>query len=140
MRKLLVLVLVLPLLGGCAGAAEKVLNLPTGVLTQSVQNPITREHLYRLENGLVVGVSALQSYKNLCENGTLQSNCIQVVATMQTYVRRARPLLRQLRVFVRKNDQVNAKVVYQNVQQLIAEFRGTAAQYGIQIPAGAGGV
>lgn len=136
MRKLTLIVPVLLLLGGCAGIAETAIGLPSGVLTTSVQNPVTREHLFRLENGLIVGVTALQTYKNQCENGNLASSCIQVVATMQAYVRRARPLLRQLRTFVRKNDQVNARVVFTTIQSLITEFRGVAAANGVVIPAG----
>lgn len=121
-------------LGGCAGMAEQALNLPSGVLTQSVSNPVTREHLYRLENGLIVGVTALNSYKKLCNSGQLPSNCIATVATLQSYVKRGRPLLRQLRTFVRKNDQVNARVVFDQVQMLLVELRGTAAAAGIPIP------
>lgn len=121
-------------LGGCAGMAEQALNLPSGILTQSVQNPVTRDHLYRLENGLIVGVTALNSYKKLCESGQLAANCIATVATLQAYVRRGRPLLRQLRIFVRKNDQVNARVVFDQVQMILVELRGTAAAAGIPIP------
>jgi len=135
MRKLILIVPVLLLLGGCAGIAETAIGLPSGVLTTSVQNPVTREHLYRLENGLIVGVTALQTYKNQCENRNLEASCIQVVAVMQAYVKRARPLLRQLRTFVRKNDQVNARVVFTTIQSLITEFRGVAAANGIPLPA-----
>lgn len=134
MKRMVPLVLVLSLLGGCAGVAETALNLPTGVLTKSVQNPVTPAILYRLENGLVVGVSAMQAYKTQCENGTLASSCIQVVQTMQAYVKRARPLLRQLRTFVRKNDQVNAQVVFTTIRSLITEFRNVAATHGVQLP------
>jgi hypothetical protein len=134
MRKLILIVPMLLLLGGCAGIAETAIGLPSGVLTQSVQNPVTREHLFRLENGLIVGVTALQAYKNQCENGNLPASCIQVVETLQAYTRRAKPLLRQLRVFVRKNDQVNARVVFTTIQSLIGGFRGVAASVGIPIP------
>lgn len=134
MRKLILIVLLLWPLGGCASVAENALQLPSGVLTQSIQNPVTRAHLYRLENGLIVGVSALQSYKRLCENGTIDVSCVGVVARLQGYVRQARPALRALRTFVRRNDQVNARVAFSTLQNIIAEFRGTAAAAGIQLP------
>lgn len=135
MRKL---ILVIPLLflplGGCASLAEGALNLPTGILTESVQNPVTRNHLYRLENGLIVGVTALNSYKRLCNEGTLPANCIPIIEKLQAIVKQARPVLRQLRIFVRKNDQVNAKIMFVTVQNLVAEFRATAQSAGIPIP------
>lgn len=139
MKKLILIVPVLLLLGGCAGTlpslAEGALNLPSGVLTTSVQNPVTREHLYRLENGLVVAVTAVQTYKNYCNTRPVGDRCDAVVATMQTYVKRARPLLRSLRTFVRKNDQVNAKVVFTTIQNLIGEFRLYASANGVPLPA-----
>jgi hypothetical protein len=133
-KKLTFVVPVLLLLGGCAGLAENALGLPNGVLTQSVQNPIKKSDLYRLENGLSAGVAALQTYKNYCEGQPVGDRCDAVVATAQKYIARARPLLRSLRTFVRKNDQVNAKVVFTTVQGLIAEFRGFATQNGIPLP------
>lgn len=121
--------------GGCAGIAEQALNLPSGVLTQNIQNPITRDHLYRIENGLIVAVTALQQYKNLCENGTLANNCIGTVATLQVYVKRSRPLIRQLRSFVRQNDQINARVVFSELRTLLGEARNIAVAAGVQVPA-----
>jgi hypothetical protein len=96
---------------------------------------VTRDHLFRLENGLIVGVTALQQYKNLCEAGTLANNCIGTVQAMQGYVKQARPLLRQLRTFVRKNDQVNARVIFTQIRSLLGEVRNIAAANGINVPA-----
>jgi hypothetical protein len=137
MRKMLMVlaIVAMPALGGCAAIAEGALNLPTGVLTQDYRNPITRDHLFRLENGLIVGVTALQQYKNLCEAGTLANNCIGTVQAMQGYVKQARPLLRQLRTFVRKNDQVNARVIFTQIRSLLGEVRNIAAANGINVPA-----
>lgn len=132
-RLILVCALILPL-SGCASVAESVIGLPTGILTRSVENPVTRDHLFRLENGLIVGVAALNTYKQYCEGRPVGNRCDVVVKTLQGYTRTARPLLRQLRIFVRKNDQVNAKVVFQQVQALIAAFRQTAVTEGIPLP------
>lgn len=139
-KRLIPLLLALSLLGGCAGNAgaqfvENALKLPEGVLTTSVQNPITKATLFRVENGMRVAVAGLNTYKTLCENETLAVDCVDVVATLQGYSKKARPLVRQLRSFVRKNDQINAKVVFVQIRALIAEFRITATAAGIPIPA-----
>lgn len=133
MRRLILIVPVLLLLGGCAPLLESVLRVPPGLLTESIQNPITKEHLYRLEQSLIAGVTVMQAYKNKCEDGTLASSCIARVAQMQAYVKKARPYLVQLRVFVRKNDQVNARVVYTTITGLLAEFRNSAWAAGLPI-------
>lgn len=137
-RKSILAVPVLLLLGGCAGTlpslAENVLSLPSGVLTQSIQNPVTRDTLYRVENGLRVAVVGLQTYKNYCNGRPVGDRCDVIVAQLQSYSKRARPLVRQLRTFVRKNDQVNAGVVFTTLRGIFAEFQTTAAREGITVP------
>lgn len=138
-KRLIVVVPVLLVLGGCAtnpiaAIAETVGGLPSGVLTKSVQNPVTRDTLYRVENGLRVAVAGLQTYKNYCEGRPVGDRCDAVVAQLQSYSKRARPLVRQLRTFVRKNDQVNAGVVFQTLRGIFAEFQSTASREGIAVP------
>lgn len=133
--KIALLVTSLSLLSGCAGMAENALNLPSGVLTSSINNPVTKDDLYRVENGLIILVTGLKTYKKLCSAGTIDSRCVAVVTTLQGYSKKARPLIRALRTFVRKNDQVNAGVAFRTLQQLISDFRSTAAANGIQLPA-----
>lgn len=127
------LVLLAPL-GGCASLIESAVGAPQGVLTASVQNPVTKETLFRVENGLRVAVVGLQTYKNYCEQRPVGDQCDAVVARLQTYSRRARPLVRQLRIFVRKNDQVNAKVVFSTLRGLFGEFQNYAAANGVVVP------
>jgi hypothetical protein len=138
-KKLTFVVPVLLVLGGCAtnpiaAIAETVTGLPSGVLTKSVANPVTRDTLYRVENGLRVAVAGLQTYKNYCEDRPVGDRCDAVVAQLQSYSKRARPLVRQLRVFVRKNDQVNAITVFGTLRAIWEDFRITAAQEGISVP------
>jgi hypothetical protein len=134
MRKLILAFPVLLLLGGCAGVAETALNLPSGVLTTSVQNPVSKNTLFRVENGLRIAVAGLQTYKNYCNGQPVGDRCDVVVVQLQTYSRRARPLVRQLRTFVRRNDQVNAAVVFTTLRGLFAEFSTYAAQNGVPVP------
>lgn len=137
-RKSILAVPVLLLLGGCAGTlpslAENALSLPSGVLTTNVRNPVTRNTLYRVENGLRVAVAGLQTYKNYCEGRPVGDPCDAIVARLQGYSKQARPLVRHLRVFVRKNDQVNAMVVFGTLKGIFEDFRATAAQAGISVP------
>lgn len=128
---------VLPLVvsvSGCASMAEGVFKLPSGALTQTYENPITKARLYKIQNALILGVTAMQSYKDLCEQRVLANNCIATVASLQGYVKKGRPLLRQLRVFVRKNDQVNARIVFTTLYAVIQDFRATATAAGITLP------
>lgn len=137
------LILIVPLLlplGGCAGLAESAIGLPTGILTQSVQNPVTRDTLRRAESALRIAVVGLQTYKNYCENRPVGDRCDVVVGKLQGYSRSARPLIRQLRVFVRKNDQVNAQVVFTTLRGIFTEFRATAAAEGLPVPAALGAI
>lgn len=121
-------------LGGCAAMAEGALGLPGGFLTKTVQNPVKRSDLYRIENGLIVLISAASKYKALCEARRIADNCVAVVEKMQDYSRKSQPLKRSLRQFVRQNDQVNAWVIFSALRDLIADFRATAEGAGIQIP------
>lgn len=138
MRKpTLALILLVPLLmplGGCAGLAEGALNLPSGALTKSIQNPVTKDTLNRVENGLIVAVVGLKTYKNWCNSQPVGDACDTVVAKLQSYTKRARPVLRGMRTFVRKNDQVNAGIAFSTLKGIFAEFRITAGAAGIPIP------
>lgn len=137
MRKIVTLALLAMLAlpaGGCASSAEGLLGLPSGVLTKSVANPVTKTDLYRIENGMLVVASGLRAYKKLCNNGSLPADCIKIVQDLQAGVHQSRPLIRQLRTFVRKNDQVNAAVVWNTLQGIIAQYRAEAAKAGVQLP------
>ena len=137
-NRMLGLILIVPLLlpvGGCASLAEGVIGLPSGVLTQSIKNPITKAHLFKFENGLTIAVVAFNNYKDLCENRTLPPSCIAITNGLQKYIPQMRKVLRELRVFVRKNDQVNARIMLGTLRSLVEAFRAEAATNGLAIPA-----
>lgn len=121
-------------LGGCAGFVEKVLDIPVGVLTKSYDQPLTKSDLYKVQGGVRVVVRLMRNYKQLCEDLVIDSRCIAVVARLQGYSRKSRPMIQSFRRFVKNNDQVNARVVYDELRALIADFRGEAAAAGIQLP------
>ncbi len=134
---LLALVLILPLTG-CASlpsVAESFLNLPTGVLTQSVQNPVTPYMLYEIENGLTPVVVGLNVYKRNCWKSVpagTPAACKNTTRKLQAYTRKVPPLLEQAKTFVANNDQVNAKIVYNEIMKTISDFKSTAAKAGVQ--------
>lgn len=130
----LAIVLILPLTG-CAGLAEKLFNLPTGVLTQSVGNPVTPYMIYEVENGLIPAVAGLNIYKRTCwasvPKGT-PAACKDTTRKLQKYTRKLPPLINQAKTFVDSNDQVNAKLIYSEIIKTISDFRNVATAAGVR--------
>ena len=135
MRKTIVVLTLALGLSGCASlgkVGENVLGLPSGVLTTSINNPVTPAMLYEVENGMVIAVSGLLAYRNACAAGTIPPSCRPIIAKLQTYTRAARPVLVRLRAFVRNNDQVNAVIAFNSVRGLIDDFKATAIANGVR--------
>jgi hypothetical protein len=132
MRKiLLALVLILPLTG-CSTLAEGIFGLPTGILTQSTQNPVTKKRLNEIESGMALAAVGLNKYRDNCLARRISyPSCYDNLVILQPYVTRAKPLIKSLRRFVRNNDQVNARVIYDELVLLIADFRGKAVAMGV---------
>lgn len=118
-------------LGGCAQlqqAAEI-----AALATKSVTNPVTKDDLYKIESGVEIIFIALDSYKRSCARGLVDVNCHDNVAAIQPYTRLVKPLLIQLRGFVKNNDQINATVIYNQITQLVATVRREAAARSVTI-------
>lgn len=98
------------------------------LVTASVSNPVTPVMLYDMENGAIIAFAALNAYRQTCVQGTIPPSCKDVIRKIQVYTRQIPPYIRQLRVFVRTNDQVNAVVLYNTVGNLIAGMRSEAAK------------
>lgn len=140
--KKIILVLTLSLsLSGCAALAdfvpklvETAFNLPTNILTSSIDNPVTPYMLYQIESGLTPAVVGLNVYRRTCwasvPKGT-PASCKNTTRTLQKYTRRLPPLLTQAKAFVDSGDQVNAKVVYAEIMKTVTAFRSTANKAGI---------
>lgn len=107
---------------GCAG-----LNLAF----QSTANPITKDMLYEVENGMTIAFAALNTYRRSCNQGLIPVGCKQVLAKIRVYTIQIPPLLKTLRTFVKTNDQVNAVVVYNTIIGLITSFKAEASASGV---------
>lgn len=131
MRKLFVILAVALSLGGCAQLQQA---LEAGKLvTASYANPVTRDNLNAVENGLIIAFAALNAYKQSCIKGAAEVHCKDNIAKIQAYTKRMPPLLAQLRTFVKNNDQINAIVVYNQIKDLITNFRSAAVAAGVPI-------
>jgi hypothetical protein len=131
MRKIIAVVVLTLALTGCAGINTSVFQGGSS-LTASVTNPVTPRMLYDIENGLTVAVSGLLAYKNACISKVVPASCRDIIANLQVYTRKAKPILVRLRVFVRNNDQVNAIGAYNEVRGLLSAFQETAAAAGVK--------
>lgn len=139
MHKILAVILTLAL-GGCASipGLPSLQSLQTAVQlgTASVANPVTPERLEQAENALVLVFTGLNAWKASCRNNVIPAGCRAQIASVQVYTRKLPPLLAELRVFVRKNDQVNAFVAFNTFTSLIATVKTQAAQNGVEIRSG----
>ena len=131
MRKILAVAMLALALTGCAGMNTSIFQGGSS-LTASVTNPVTPRMLYDVENGMTVAVSGLLAYKNACIAKVVPVSCRGVIASLQVYTRKAKPILVSLRSFVRNNDQVNAITAYNSVKDLLSGFQQTAQAAGVK--------
>ena len=130
MKRFLTVLLISFSLSGCAGMDKSILSGGLS-LTASVQNPVTPEMLYGLENGLVIVVTGLNSYKQLCVDRAIPATCRTVIRRLQGFTREARPKLMQLRAFIRSNDQVNAILLFNEIRAVFDKAKAYAAANGV---------
>lgn len=124
-------------LGACASLPSlQSIETAANLGTVSVSNPVTPARLEQAENAMVLVFTGLNAWKASCKNGTLPPSCRDQIASVQIYTRKLPPLLKELRVFVRNNDQVNAFVAFNTFSSLIATVRTQAAQNGVAIGSG----
>lgn len=124
MKKLLLVITMALALSGCANLREAF---------REYNNPISKEMLYTAENTAVVAFAALKAYKASCQAKAIPQSCREVVAAIQVKTRQIPPYLKALRKFVKENDQVNAKVVYIAITDLLREVRAIADVNGIKV-------
>lgn len=134
MRRIFIAVALALSLAGCVNLPS-LQSIQTAVQlgTASVANPVTPERLEQAESALVLVFTGLNAWKASCQNGMLPADCRDHIASVQVYTRKLKPLLVELRGFVRTNDQVNAFVAFNTFSSLIATVKTQAAKNGVEI-------
>jgi len=122
MRRFLAAAAVAVSLSGCAALQ---------VLTSSVDNPVDRTTLAQVEQAVDLATKSLLIYRRSCLSGAADVHCRANIRAIQVYSRQVPPLVVQLRGFVRDNDQVNARVVYTQLMQLMDNAKRIAAARGL---------
>lgn len=133
MRKLVAIVLVSLSLAGCAQL--QAVSGGLSLITKTIQNPVTQDELYAVEASARVLTEALLVYRRACLAGSADKNCRANIEAIQPYTRQVPPLLVQLRLFVKNDDQINAVVIYNRLTSLYATVKSSAAQLGIPLGA-----
>lgn len=128
MKKLLIVPLLCLGLSGCLTIQGIETAFKLG--TASVANPVTKDRLFEIETTISLVFSGLNAWKKTCVQGLINATCKAQIASVQVFTRQIPPYLRQLRVFVKTNDQVNATVVFNNLVTLITTVRSQAAANG----------
>jgi len=86
-----------------------------------VDNPVTAERMYQVEQAAIVVVSGLNTYRTLCVNGTIPAKCKDVIIQLQSFTRPAAKQLVTLRAYFKANDKLNAINSYNTLIQLLAD-------------------
>jgi len=133
-KLLIVLALALPVgLSGCAALDPTGRSILSGgsSFVATVDNPVTKQRLYQIEQGLIAVTSTLLVYKRACARQTISPSCVAIIAKIQVYTRQAEPLLVDLRRFVRTNDQISAITVYNELSGLLARINAERTANGV---------
>lgn len=128
MKKLLLVMSLCLSLSGCITVHGLETAFKLG--TTSVTNPVTKDRLLEIETAVSLVFTGLNAWKKTCAQGLINATCKNQIAAIQVYTRQVPPYLRQLRGFVKTNDQVNAIVVYNNIVTLVTTIRSQAALSG----------
>lgn len=126
MKKLFAILLLAPLLGGCNWQTTKAVLV-------GVDNPVTAEKMYQVEQAAVIVTAALNTYKTLCVQKVIDQKCRDVIVKAQAYTRPAAKQLVTLRAYFKANDKLNAINAYNTLTQLLADARSVAVQNGITV-------
>lgn len=136
MRKIIAIAILALSLGGCATPfGTFVRNVETAISlgTVSVANPITPTRLQEIESTVQIVFIGLNAWKTSCAKGLIPPSCKDQIFTVQVYTRQIKPYLKQLRTFVRNNDQVNAMTVFNQLMAAIDAAKAQAATNGQNI-------
>lgn len=134
MKKYLVVGLMAFSLSGCASLPSlHTIETIAQLGSASITNPVTKQRLYQIESAVTVVFVGLNTWKDQCRRGVIPASCKDQIAHVQVFTRQLPPYLKQLRTFVRNNDQVNAGVVFNQIAETIAAVKSAAAVNNIHI-------
>lgn len=123
--KVLVLALALAL-GACSTYVRPALT--------GVNNPVTVQHMYQVEQTMIAVVSGLNTYRSLCVQKVIDQKCRVVIVQLQSFTRPAQRQLVTLRTYFKANDRLNAINAYNTIVQLLADARAVAKTNGVAVP------
>lgn len=131
---ILALALIVPL-SGCAGFAETALNLPSGLLTTTIQNPVGKREMAIVENSVIIARKLGLRYIKLgaCLEGQLATfakpcadpKAILAIKSADAKIRVALPIARR---FVKENDTINAVTALAAVKDAVSEIRAVVGK------------
>lgn len=102
-------------------------------LINGVNNPITKEVLYTVENSAIVVFAGLNAYKKSCVQKVIPESCREVLKEVHKYTVAIPSVLLDLRKFVKENDQVNAIKAYNTVVTMVAHAKQVAVSRGVVV-------
>lgn len=117
MKRIISVALIALSLAGCAQLSTLETAIKLG--TASASNPVTPTRLYEMENAVALVFTGLNAWKKSCIQGLINATCKQQIRTVQIYTMQIPPYLKELRAFVRNNDQVNATVLFNELTSII---------------------
>jgi hypothetical protein len=137
--KRIILALTLTLaLGGCAGLAEKVLNLPAGVLATSVSNPVAPVNIYQAKTVYAATLELANGYRDYCYSkpfAALMSDPVSkpvcksrraIIRAMQAADDKAAAAIETANNFVLNNPTLDATSVIRAALAAVTEFQNIA--------------
>jgi hypothetical protein len=131
MRRIVLALVLSTSLAGCA-QLQTASNLLTAA-TKSYDNPVTEQELYQIEASLRIVVEGLLTYRRACIAGTVDLRCRENIEAIQPYTSQVKPLLKELRSFVRNDDKVNGIVVYKRLANLYNSIVAAATSRGVNL-------
>lgn len=129
MKKLVLVIAVAFGLSGCAQLSN--ITQGIGLVTKTITNPVTRQDEAKIELAFDAAVKVLVAYRRACLAAVADKNCKDNINQIRVYTLQAPPLIVQLRNFVDNNDQINARVVYNQLTLLYSNLKTAATNLGV---------
>lgn len=141
MKRYLAILAVALTLGGCASLGsigEKALNLPAGVLTTTVRNPVAPVNIYQAKVVYASTLEIANGYREYCWSkpyaalmadpvGRVCQKRRAIVRAMQAADSRAYAAIRTADAFVRSNPTLDATSAIRAAIAAVSDFQSVAA-------------